>query len=163
MWRGGFLAVEDLSLRDPHGEPFNRYVVRHPGSVGVVAVDGDEALLVDMHRPAMGRRMLEIPAGKLDVTGEDPEAAGRRELREEAGMEAASWRHLVTASLSPGFCDEVVHIFRADGLTDVGHERQGAEEADMRIVRLPLSDVRASIADGRLADAKSIIGLLLAR
>jgi ADP-ribose diphosphatase len=163
LWRGGFLRVEELSIRGPSGRVFTRHVVRHPGAVGVVALDGSEAILVVAYRPAVGTALLEIPAGKLDVGGETPLDCAQRELAEEVGLRADSWTPLVTFHTTPGFTDEIFHLFSARGLRAVERDPKGEEEMEMEQVRVPLEDVPAMIADGRLRDAKTILGLLLTR
>lgn len=161
VWRGGFFSVEELRMRGERGE-FTRHVVRHPGAVGVVPVDGHEAVLIRLFRPALGRSLLEIPAGKLDQEGEEPLHCARRELAEEMGMTARHWEHLTTFVTSPGFSDESLHLYLADGLDRADPDPQGEEEAEIEPVRVPLAEVPAMVGDGRLADAKTIIGLLMA-
>lgn len=138
----------------------------HPGAVSVVPVlntsDGPVAVLVRQFRAAIDADLLEIPAGKRDVEGEAPELTARRELAEEVGLQAGRLVPLAQYYNSPGFTDELSHSFLALDLTPVPDERQGLEEEHMTIERVPLADVAPMIADGRLVDAKSIIGLLLA-
>ena len=163
VWSGSFFSVEELKLRSPAGTEFTRHVVRHPGAVGIVAVDDGQAVLVDEFRAPVGRALLQIPAGKLDVAGEEPLQCAKRELAEEIGMEAATWHHLATFAMSPGFCDETFHMFLAYGLSRVSAAPAGEEEEQIEQVRVPLSDVPEMVSDGRIADAKTIVGLLLAR
>jgi ADP-ribose pyrophosphatase len=137
--------------------------VHHPGAVAVVAVDGDEAVLVRQYRVPLGDVLLEIPAGKRDVHGEDVEVTARRELEEEVGLRAGSLELLARFHNSPGFCDELIHVFLAAELTPVPMRRDGAEEQTMTIERVRLDDVPLLIAAGELRDAKTIIGLTLAR
>ena len=147
----------------PDGQRFERTFLRHPGAVGIVAIDGDDALLVRQFRPALGRLFLEIPAGTLDKEGEDPEACARRELAEEAGARADTWTHLTTYAVAVGISDELMHLYLATGLEFGERTADGVEEQHMTVERIALSDVPAAIADGRLVDAKTIVGLLLAR
>ena len=162
LWSGRFFSVEELRMRSPSGREFAREVVRHPGAVGMVALEGDQAVLIEEFRAPVGRVLLQIPAGKLN-RGEEPLACARREMVEEIGMAAARWTHLSTFTTTPGFSDEMFHLFLAEDLSVVDADPQGEEEEAMGRVRVPLDDVPAMIADGRIADAKTIIGLLLAR
>lgn len=147
----------------PDGTPFERQVVHHPGAVSVVPmVDATTALLVRQYRAAVDAELLEIPAGKLDVAGEGPEATARRELAEEVGRAAGSLELLAEFHNSPGFCDERSWVYLAADLRAVPHDRQGIEEAHLAMEEVDLGQVPAMIADGRLRDAKTIIGLLLA-
>ena len=107
--------------------------------------------------------MLELPAGKRDVPGEDPALTAARELREEVGLEAASLELLSSFFNTPGFCDEYTYLYLGTGCTEVPSDRQGVEEEHMTIERVPLESVPSLIADGTIDDGKSIIGLLLAR
>ena len=101
----------------PDEEPFTRVVLEHPGAVVVLAVDDDERVLcLRQYRHPAGLRMLELPAGLLDVAGEEPRAAAERELREEAGLTADRWTPLVSAYSSPGITTELIHYFLAQGL-----------------------------------------------
>jgi ADP-ribose pyrophosphatase len=148
----------------PDGQRFTRTFLRHPGAVGIVPIDGDEAVLVRQFRPALGRELLEIPAGTLDKgDAETPEACAVRELAEEVGATAAHWAYLATYAVAPGVSSEQLHLYLATGLTFGDRQGDGIEEQSMTVERLRLSELDAAVADGRLADAKSIIGLLLAR
>ncbi|HUF31850.1 MAG TPA: NUDIX hydrolase [Acidimicrobiales bacterium] len=159
------ITLVEGTFTDPSGERFTREVVRHPGAVSVVPVLEDRAtvVLVRQFRPAIGAEVLEIPAGKLDVDGEDLEAAAGRELEEEVGQRAGRLVKLATFHTTPGFCDEVATVFLGLDLVACATSAQGVEEQHMTIEQVALDDVPSMIADGRLTDAKTIIGLLLAR
>jgi 8-oxo-dGTP pyrophosphatase MutT (NUDIX family) len=159
----GFLSVSRRHVRGVHGEEFDRHVVHHPGAVVVVPVIGDEAILVRQWRVATGRELLEVPAGKRDVDGEPPEVTANRELEEEIGYHAGRLEPLCEFYNSPGFCDEYTYLYLATELEARTRAAVSAEEAAMTIERVPLARVDALIRDGELVDAKSIIGLLLAR
>ncbi|SVA08010.1 uncharacterized protein METZ01_LOCUS60864, partial [marine metagenome] len=137
-------------------------VIRHPGAVAVVAVDGDEVVLVRQFRAALEAEMLEIPAGKLDVPGEPLEAAARRELVEEAGLDAPQLELLVRFHNSGGFCDEETSVFLATELVEATPEAVSVEEQYLTVERVRLDDVHDLIADGTITDAKTVIGLLTA-
>lgn len=159
----GFLSLSRKRVVGPDGDEFDRHVVHHPGAVVVVPVDGDDALLVRQYRVATDRELLEVPAGKRDVDGELPEATAQRELEEEIGYAAGELHLLCEFFNSPGFTDEYTHLYLALDLTARERAAVSAEEAAMTIERVPLGRVDALIAEGSIVDAKSIIGLLLAR
>jgi len=148
-------------FRAPDGTEIVRDIVRHPGAVAAVPLFEDgEVLLVRQFRAPFGRDMLEIPAGKLDVDGEDLSIAVARELAEEVGLAAASLEPLVRYNGSVGFCDEELHVFLATDLTEVPRERHGPEEEHMEEVRLSLVDAIEAIWAGDITDGKTVIGLL---
>ena len=159
----GFLSVSRVHVRSTDGEEFDRHVVHHPGAVVVVPVIDDEAILVRQWRVAAGRELLEVPAGKRDVEGEPPAVTANRELEEEVGYHAGRLELLCEFYNSPGFCDEYTYLFLATELEARTRGAVSAEEAAMSIERVPLTEVDALIRDRELVDAKSIIGLLLAR
>jgi ADP-ribose pyrophosphatase len=162
--RGWFIRVQRATFLDPDGVPFERDIVRHPGAVAVVAVTDDDAVvLVRQYRPAMDRWLLEVPAGTCDVDGEPPESTAGRELAEEVGYRAERLSLLVSTAVTPGFCDEVTHVYLATGLRSVPTGRQGAEEVFMQVVEVPLGDVDAMVDDGAIVDATTILGVALAR
>ncbi len=155
---------------DPDGNQFERDVVHHPGAVVVVPVVdgpagrvGTEVILVRQYRAAIDAVLLELPAGKRDVADEPVERTAHRELEEEVGMKAASMEQLAEFYNSPGFCDEHSFLFLATGLTECATSFQGHEEQHMTIERVPLDRVADLVSSGEIVDAKSIIGLCLAR
>src|SRR5205085_12052196 len=148
----------------PDGSTFRRDLVHHPGAVSIVPVDDDRSvLLVRQYRAAIDRDLLEIPAGKRDVEGEAPELTARRELEEEVGMRAGRLERLAEFFNTPGFCDEYHYVFMALDLEACSTSLQGIEEQHMTVEKIALDDVPAMIAAGTIQDAKTIIGLALAR
>jgi ADP-ribose pyrophosphatase len=163
-FRGWRISVVDARFRAPDGATFHRDVVRHPGAVAVVPVtERGTAVLVRQYRGSLDRWMLEIPAGTRDVAGEPPEETAARELEEEAGVRAGNLEHLATVANTPGFCDELTWLYLATGLSEATAARHGHEEEGIEVVEVALTDVDAMVADGRLVDAQTILGLLLAR
>jgi len=154
------LIVDRVAL--PSGKEGVREIARHPGGAVTVPLrDDGTVLLVTQFRYPFGRRITELPAGKLSP-GEDPARAAARELEEETGFAAAMLEHLVTIYSTPGFCDEELHIFLARGLTPVaGGPRREEGESTMTVEAVPLSEAVARALRGDLPDAKTIIGLLL--
>jgi ADP-ribose pyrophosphatase len=157
VWSGKIATVRVDTVRYDDGEEAEREVVAHPGAVAVVAHDGEHVYLVEQPREPVGEQaLLELPAGKLDVDGEEPLATAKRELAEEIGKGARSWEHLTTCYGSPGFSDEEFHIFLA---TDLYDESAESEENERIVIRqLPLAEIDQAIRDCR--DAKTVIGLL---
>lgn len=149
----------------PDGSTFERDVVRNQAVAAIVPVldDGATVLLVRQYRGPIDRELLEIPAGLCDVDGEELEATARRELVEEVGREAGSMERVARYYPSAGFSDQVVTLYLATDLTEVPHDRQGPEESHMTIEEFALADLDDAIADGSLADSKTLIGLLIAR
>jgi ADP-ribose pyrophosphatase len=164
VYQGHFITVAVGEYEAPDGSRFRRDLVHHPGAVGAVPVDADgRAVLVRQYRAVVDDHVLEIPAGVRDIPGEDPLVCAQRELVEEIGMTAGSWEHLSFFHAAVGFSDESFELYLARDLTDVGLDRHGVEEQSMTIERVDLADVPALIAARELRDAKTIIGLLLAR
>ena len=165
--RGGFLTFSEEIFESPAGERFVRWMVEHPGAVAAVPVedgpDGPVVILVRQWRPALRDLLLEIPAGKLDVPGEDPDDAMARELAEEIQQEPGRLVKLATFWNSPGFSTELTHVYIALDLSPCDRpEAAKEEEQDMTIERFPLADTGRLIANGEITDAKTIIGLALA-
>jgi 8-oxo-dGDP phosphatase len=161
---GRVISIRRDQVQPRGREAFVRDVVVHPGAVGIVAVDNEERmLLVRQYRHPVGHRLLEPPAGLLDVAGEDYRAAAERELWEEAGMKAADWRVLVDAFTSPGMTTESVRVFLARDLSESTESFEGVhEEADMEVVRAPLADVVRAVLAGDLHNPLIIMGALSA-
>jgi 8-oxo-dGDP phosphatase len=162
-----FALRADLVRRpeQPDEEPFTRVVLEHPGAVVVLAVDEEEQVFcLRQYRHPARTRMLELPAGLLDVTGEQPQAAAERELLEEAGLEADDWTPLTSAYSSPGISTELIHYFLARGLreADRGDFSPAHEEADMETLWVPYDDLLAACLDGRVHDAPLLIAVLTA-
>ena len=163
--KGELLRYVEATFEGPDGAEFSREVVEHPGAVSVVPVieEGSAVLLVRQFRAAIGKTLLEIPAGKRDISGEAPETTARRELVEEIGMRAGRLEKLAEFFNSPGFCNEHSFVFMGLDLTPCDNDRQGVEEQHMTVEKVALDDVPGLIERGELTDAKSIIGLMLAR
>jgi 8-oxo-dGTP pyrophosphatase MutT (NUDIX family) len=156
--------VDRFHLLDPDDEPFDRFVIRHPGAVTVVPVHDDGSVtLVRQYRAAVDALVLEIPAGTRDKDGEEPEATARRELAEEAGLEAAQWELLLGTWNTPGVSDQHTLIYLATGLSSIPARPQGVEEGYMTVETIHLDDIDALVADGSLKDETTVLGLYLAR
>ena len=164
LLRAWLFRVDQLHLVDPDGRTFERVVVRHPGAVTIVPVHDDgRVTLVRQYRAAVDALVLEIPAGTRDKDGEEPEATARRELAEEAGLEAADWELLIATWNTPGVSDQRTLLYLATGLTSVSARPQGVEEGYMTVETIHLDDVEALVADGSLRDETTVLGLYMAR
>jgi len=147
------------------GSRHTRDIAGHPGAVAIVALDGDGRVpLVRQWRLPAGRDLLEIPAGGLDVHDgrtEDPQLAARRELEEETGLRAGAWRKLGSFYSAPGFTEELMHLFLATDLAAAAADGRLGPDADEALILewLPWQEAVAASEDGRIADAKSIVGL----
>jgi len=151
------LRVDEVAL--PNGRRTVREVVEARGAVGIVALDDEGCvILVRQYRRPAERELWEIPAGTLEP-GEDPAACARRELAEETGFTAEEVVLLAGLYMSPGFCNEWMHLFLARGLSE-GPQAQ-ADDESIRVARVPLAEALAMIRSGDICDAKTVAGLLL--
>jgi ADP-ribose pyrophosphatase len=151
------VAVDTTITAD--GQVIKRDVVLHPGAVVILPViDAAHVCLLRNHRWVVGETLWELPAGTLEP-GEDLEHAARRELAEETGYTAASWRSLGYLYASPGVIDEKLHLFVAEGLTP-GESRPEADE-DLEAITVGLADAVRMCLDGEIKDAKTVTALLL--
>jgi len=164
LLRAWLFRVDRLHLLDPAGNPYERVVVRHPGAVTIVPAHEDGTVtLVRQYRAAVDAPVLEIPAGTRDRDGESVEATARRELAEEAGLEAAHWEWLIETWNSPGVSDQRTTIFLATGLTPRERRPDGVEEGFMEVERVRLADLDDLVAAGTLKDESTVLGLYMAR
>jgi ADP-ribose pyrophosphatase len=158
VYKGRLIRLRVDQVELPDGNRTIREVMEHPGAAVIVPVDGDGTVhLVRQYRDAIGQQLLEVPAGKLDP-GEDPADCARRELREELGLTAGKLTRLTAFYSSPGFCDEILHVFLAEELTH-GEEDSDHEEF-IEPEQRPLDPLPELLQE--LKDGKSIIGVLLA-
>lgn len=154
------LLVDEIEY--PSGGRGVREVAHHPGGAAMVPVlDDGQILLVEQLRYPLEKRILELPAGKLNP-GEDPRLAAMRELEEETGWRAESVEKLISIYTTPGFCDEELHLYHATGLSrlDDGPRREEGEHT-MTVRIFPLDTCLDLIKRGEIKDSKTIIGLLL--
>ncbi len=157
VYKGRVVALRVDEITTPGGHVVTREVVEHPGAVVIIALDDDGLVyLVRQYRHALGRYLLELPAGGLEP-GEEPVAGARRELREEVGLVADRWTALGSFFSSPGFANELLHTFLAQGL--VSGESDPDDDEDLSVVRYPLTAVADLGQD--LRDAKSLAALHL--
>jgi 8-oxo-dGDP phosphatase len=163
LYVGKIFALRADDVRMPRGNVARREVIEHYGAVAVVAMDdAKNIVMVYQYRHPVGRRLWELPAGLLDLGGEPAHITAARELKEEAGLEAAEWRVLVDMVSAPGFSDESVRIYLATGITDVGRPDAHDEEADLQVRWFSLEQARRMVLDGKIVNSLAIGGILAA-
>ena len=160
IYNGKMIDVELMTVTLPNGNTATRDIVRHPGASVVVPVnDNREIYMVRQYRAPLGKISLELPAGKLD-RGEEPETCAVRELKEETGLTAESLKHIISIHSTPGFSDEVLHMYIATGL------KEGVSNSDddefISTEKIPMDMLTVMILNHEITDAKTIIGILLA-
>ncbi|GHJ38587.1 NUDIX hydrolase [Streptomyces sp. TS71-3] len=162
-FRGNKTSVRVDEVVMPDGSVARRDYQVHPGSVGILALDDeDRVLLIRQYRHPVRQKLWEIPAGLLDVPGENPLHAAQRELYEEAHVKAEDWRVLTDVYTTPGGCDESVRIFLARDLSEAKGERFAVEdeEADMEHARVPVDELVRGILAGDLHNNCLVVGVL---
>jgi len=160
IYRGKIIQLFLERVKLPNGHVTELEIVRHPGAAAVVPfLDPDHVILIKQYRHATGKYLYEIPAGKL-MKGESPLSCARRELEEEIGYRARRFKKLISAYTSPGFCNELIHIYMATNLLKTQQNLESCEV--LEVIELPVRKVQAMIRSGKIQDAKSIIGLELA-
>ena len=161
---GRFMNFRVDTIEDPQGKRHTREIVEHPGAVCVIPVLGEDVLMVRQWRTPVERVVLELPAGTLDRmpdgSVEDPAVAAPRELGEETGYEAGSWRKLGRFWTAPGFTEEDMHLYLATGLVPLTDYRGPDADEYLDLVQVPWREAVASAERGRIEDAKTLVGLL---
>ncbi|MFJ2610431.1 NUDIX domain-containing protein [Streptomyces sp. NPDC091279] len=160
---GNKTAVRTDDVVMPDGTVVRRDYQVHPGSVAVLALDdADRVLLIRQYRHPVRHKLWEIPAGLLDVPGENPLHAAQRELYEEAHVKAEEWRVLTDVYTTPGGCDESVRIFLARNLSEADGERFAVEdeEADMEYARVEVAELVRGVLAGELHNNCLVVGVL---
>jgi ADP-ribose pyrophosphatase len=152
------LGLETITM--PNGISVELEIVRHPGGAAVVAVDEREQVcLLRQYRHAAGGWLWELPAGKLDP-GESAQTTAARELAEEAGLHASRWDPLGKLIATPGFCDEIIHLFMARNLTETTAQPEMHELFEIHWI--PFANALEQVYNGTIIDAKTMLGLTLA-
>ncbi|MER7194085.1 NUDIX hydrolase [Streptomyces flaveolus] len=162
-FRGKKTSVRTDEVVMPDGSVASRDYQVHPGSVAVLALDDEgRVLVIRQYRHPVREKLWEIPAGLLDVPGENPLHAAQRELYEEAHVKAEDWRVLTDVYTTPGGCDEAVRIFLARNLSEADGERFAVEdeEADMELERVPVADLVRGVLAGDLHNNCLVVGVL---
>jgi ADP-ribose pyrophosphatase len=165
-FRGAIFSVRSDRVRMPDGSAARRDYLAHPGAVGVLPMDGrGRVLVLRQYRHPVRARMWELPAGLLDVPGEDPLLAARRELWEETHYQAGDWRVLLDYFTSPGVISEAFRVYLARDLSQSEGERYQAhgEELDMETAWVPLGELVAGVLAGELHNPALCTGVLAAQ
>ncbi|NLL29550.1 MAG: NUDIX hydrolase [Clostridiales bacterium] len=154
MYKGNFLEFRNLEVELPNGKESSRDVIRHPGACGIIAfLDDENIILVEQFRMALNKVLLEIPAGKLDK-GESIEACARRELKEETGYIAGNMEFLGAIAPAPGFCDEIIYLYKATNLTLGSKDEDEDEFTNVKIMNI--NRVKEKIKSGEIIDGKTV-------
>ena len=157
VYDGQLLKVSEDSVRMPDGRTARREWIKHPGAVIIIPLlDAATVIMERQFRYPLGRHFYELPAGKIEP-GEDPLATAQRELIEECGYTATSWRHLATLHPCIGYSDERFELYLARDLTAVGRALDDGEF--LEVVPMALTDALRGIKDGRITDVKAVVGL----
>lgn len=156
IFEGKIITLQVDTVRLPDGKTATREVVRHPGAVAVLALHDGKMLVVDQFRQPMGRCEVEIPAGKLEP-GEDPMEAATRELEEETGYRCGDIKLLQSFYTSPGFADEIIHLYVTQDLK-MG-EMSPDEDEFLELSEITLEEAYLYIKEGRISDAKTIMAV----
>lgn len=166
VYEGRIISLRRDTVAMPGGGSSVREVVHHPGAVAVVALDDeDRIVLLRQYRHPVGRHLWELPAGLRDEDGEPPLETAKRELAEEVQLAAGRWSLLLSIYNSPGFADELVHVFLAEELSDADRPDGFTvehEEADMTVERVPLADAVQRVFDGDIRNSSAVAGVLAA-
>lgn len=161
-YHGKIIDLTIDHVRYPSGTETIREIVEHPGGAVIVPqFSNGDILLVRQYRHPFGREVIELPAGKLDK-GEDPLECAKRELQEETGFSSGTWRHVTSMYATPGFCNEVLHIYSAGDIAP-SYKGQALEEgeASIKILRVPRRTAIEMIRSKEIVDGKTIVGILM--
>ncbi|WP_409346514.1 NUDIX hydrolase [Paenibacillus sp. MBLB4367] len=153
IFQGKVISLQVDRVKLPNGETATREIVKHPGAVGVLALIDDKMIVVEQYRKPLEKSQVEIPAGKLDP-GEDPQHAALRELEEETGYRCESLKHVCSFYTSPGFADEILHLYVAERLTK--GVANPDEDEFLECEAITLDQAQRYIAEKRISDAKTI-------
>lgn len=156
IFQGKIISLQVDQVTLPNGENASREIVKHSGAVAVIALIDDRMIVVEQYRKPLERSLVEIPAGKLDP-GEEPLEAAARELQEETGYTCDDIRHVCSYYTSPGFANEIIHMYIAENMT-LG-EMNPDEDEFLSCDSLTLDQAQQYIADGRIKDAKTIMAV----
>ncbi|MFY4775893.1 NUDIX hydrolase [Metabacillus sp. RGM 3146] len=155
LFAGKVIDVYLQEVELPNGKTSTREIVKHPGAVAVIALREDKKIvMVEQFRKPMERMMVEIPAGKLEK-GEKPECAAKRELEEETGYTCGSLQHLISFYTSPGFADELVHLYIAEDLKTMETKAELDEDEFVDLMEVTLDEALQLIRVNRIYDAKT--------
>lgn len=156
IFEGNIISLQVDTVQLPNGQTASREIVRHPGAVCVLAIVDGKLLVVDQYRKPLGKMQIEIPAGKLEP-GEQPELTAKRELEEETGYRCGSVKHIHSFYTSPGFADELLHLYWAENLQP--GEANPDEDEFLQVGLITLEEAKQYIKEQRISDAKTITAI----
>ncbi|MBS4176444.1 NUDIX hydrolase [Lederbergia citrea] len=160
IFKGKIISLQVDEVELPDGKTAKREMVKHPGAVAVIAMtENGKIIMVEQYRKALERSLLEIPAGKLEP-GEQPKLTAARELEEETGYTAGNLEHLISFYTSPGFADELIHLYIAKELKKVENPRAGDEDEFVELHKLTIEEAVKCVEDRRIYDAKTAYAVL---
>ncbi len=160
FYNGNIIKVERLTVTLPNGKEATRDLVLHPGASVVIPIGSDGSIyMVRQYRKPIEKVLLELPAGRLNP-GEDPETCARRELKEETGLSAGKIKHLISIHTTPGFSNEVLHLYAATKLEE--GDSHTDEDEFLTTEKVKVGELVNMILNHEITDAKTIIGILLA-
>ena len=173
--QAAYMEWRRTTVQRAGGDQHVRYIVGHPGAVAILAIDAasdtavtpaSEMLFVRQFRAPAGQLLLEVPAGTLDMhdgVTEEPQFAAERELEEETGLRAATWRHLRSFFTAPGFTSERMELYLALGLSEAGPDARTPDEDEaIEAVRLTIAEAAEAVRRGAIVDAKSLVAIAAA-
>lgn len=154
IYKGSFLDILNVDVKLPNGKNYSRDVVRHPGATAIIAfLDNENIILVEQFRLPLNKKILEIPAGKINKN-EDIKECAKRELQEETGYIAGNLEYLGCIATAPGFCDEIIYLYKATNLT-LGSKNEDEDEfTNVKIMNI--NKVKEMIKKGEIIDGKTI-------
>jgi ADP-ribose pyrophosphatase len=156
IYEGKVIKLQVDEVRLPNGKTTKREIIKHPGAVAILPITNDGSIIfVEQFRKALERSLLEIPAGKMEK-GEAPETTARRELEEETGYDCEKLVHLVSFYTSPGFADEIVHLYMAEGLKKAAGLNQADDDEFVEVKKLTLEQAKESVITKEIYDAKTL-------
>lgn len=161
LYDGKIITVYKDKVICPNGREATREIVRHHGGVGILAINDDQIVLVRQFRYAYNQDTLEIPAGKLEPN-EDPKDAGLRELEEETGYSCHGLVNINNIYPTPGYCDEIIHLYEAKGLFKVENPLAGDEDEFIDVKLIPIDKAYQMVLDQKIYDSKTVIAIMYA-
>ncbi|HWO75788.1 MAG TPA: NUDIX hydrolase [Bacillus sp. (in: firmicutes)] len=160
IFRGRIITLQVDEVELPNGKTSKRELIRHPGAVAVIPIlENGKILMVEQFRKPLERTIVEIPAGKLEPN-EEPELTAKRELEEETGYQCESLEHLISFYTSPGFADELIHVYVATGLSKAENPLPADEDEFVNILEVSLSEAEQMIESKQIYDAKTAYAIL---
>ncbi|WP_075982209.1 NUDIX hydrolase [Bacillus massilinigeriensis] len=159
IFSGNVVSLQVDEVKLPNGKTSKRELIKHPGAVAILAItDENKIVMVEQYRKALERELVEIPAGKLEK-GEEPRICAERELEEETGYECESLEWLISFYTSPGFADEIVHLYLAKGLKQKENAASPDEDEFVQLIELTLDEALQYVKEQKIYDAKTVLAV----